>query len=47
MFMSGRVHPNKWAFTVTVDSITKAGFFWDAANSVVTASINKHKNKED
>ncbi len=46
-FLSGSVHPNKWAFTITIDSITKAGYYWDSANSETTASINKHKNKED
>ncbi len=46
-FLSGATHPNKWTFTITVDSITKAGYYWDAANSITTESINKHKHKED
>jgi beta-lactamase superfamily II metal-dependent hydrolase len=47
VFMSGPTHPNKWSFTITVDNITKAGYWWDAANSETTESINKHKHKED
>ncbi len=46
-FRSGPTHPNKWTFVITVDSIVKEGYYWDAANSVVTDSINKHKHKED
>jgi beta-lactamase superfamily II metal-dependent hydrolase len=46
-FRSDRVHPDKWAFDITIDGITKPGYWWDSANSVVFAHINKHKNKED
>jgi hypothetical protein len=46
-FRSGPTHPNKWTFTITVDSIAEYGYHWDTSNSVVTASINKHKHKED
>jgi beta-lactamase superfamily II metal-dependent hydrolase len=46
-FMSGPTHPNKWSFTITVDNITKAGYYWDAANSETTETLNKHKHKEN
>jgi beta-lactamase superfamily II metal-dependent hydrolase len=46
-FLSGSTHPDKWSFTISVDNISKTGYWWDAANSEVTASINKHKHKED
>jgi beta-lactamase superfamily II metal-dependent hydrolase len=46
-FRSGPTHPNKWSFTITVDNITKEGYYWDAANSETTETINKHKHKDD
>jgi hypothetical protein len=45
-FRSGPSHPNKWSFTITVDNITKAGYWWDAANSETTETLNKHKHKD-
>ncbi len=45
-FMSCRSHPNKWSFTLTVDSIEADGFYWDAENSELSENINKHKHKD-
>lgn len=46
VFTSGTSHPNKWQFTITINSISKYGYFWDTANSQTIDMVNKHKHKD-
>ena len=44
-FRSGASHPNDWSFTITVDNITREGYYWDAATSETEETLKKHKHK--
>jgi hypothetical protein len=40
VFQSGTTKDTTWSFTITIDDITKSGYYWDTGNSEITETIN-------
>jgi hypothetical protein len=40
VFQSGTTKDTTWSFTITIDDITKSGYYWDTGNSEITETIH-------
>ena len=39
-FYSEKTKDKTWSFTITVDGITKTGYYWDSGNSEISETIS-------